>query len=507
MAGLIRRWRWLVFVAGCAAAASVVAADGWRGSAGLRAGVDFTDNVLLSQRNPESDAVFLLQPFVNSTWQSRLSSAQLAYGPQFAVYVDHSDLNRAWQYLRAVGSTQLVEDFVGLTVAAQANPTVANQGIRAAGLDPVANPDAWSQTASFSITPTIQFPLVRARDFATVKFNPNINWVGYGSTDGRNGLGATDASRAFGSASTLSVVSGSYFQRFVWSINYSNTLFDPDYSAGIGRVWGSLGYRFSNKYRVDLILGYDDQYANNDAAAASIGQGGGIRWQPRFTWTPDEDTSATFGVGEAFYGTDWYVSLSRKQRRFVFAVTYNTVVQNARQAVLQQQVIPFQDAFGQPIFDPIGGNQLYQIQTTPTLADATYVSNTLNGMIGFQGRRTTVTFNFNASSYDYQLTGQETFQSSGSLAATRSLSSKLSGRAELLYQRNDYGEGQGDAWDQYRLSLGLVYQLGRKGSAGLTYSLSQGSDDSAVIPIGVGGGGRTGNYDENRLALSLTYQL
>ena len=127
--------------------------------------------------------------------------------------------------------------------------------------------------------------------------------------------------------------------------------------------------------------------------------------------------------------------------------------------------------------------QLYQVVTTPTLVDATYVSSAWNGMVGFQGRRTTVTFNFNASSYDYQITGQQTFQSSGSLAATHSLSTRLSSRAEVLYQRNDYGQDYGDAWDQYRLSLGLVYQLGKKGTAGVTYSLSQGSANSGINPI------------------------
>jgi uncharacterized protein (PEP-CTERM system associated) len=484
---------------------NAVAADGWRGSVGLRTGLDFTDNVFLSQTDPKSDAILLLQPFVNSTWQSRISSAQIAYGPQITLYANNGDLNRTWQYLSAVGSTQLVEDYVGLTIAASANPTVADQGTGAAGFDPVANPQAWTQTASFSITPTIRFPL-RAGSFATVTFNPNINWVGYGSTSG-GGFGATDASRTLGSASSLSVVSGTYFQRFTWSLNYSNTLFDPNYSAGIGSAWGSLAYRLTNQYQLGLVLGYDDQYANNGAAAASIDQGGGIRWQPRFTWTPDEDTSATIGVGQAFYGTDWYVNVSRRQRRFVFAITYNTVVQNARQAVLQQQVIPFKDAFGQPIADPIGGGQLYQVVTTPTLIDATYVSSAWNGTVGFQGRRTTVTFNVNASSYDYQISGQQTFQSSGSLAATYRLSAKLSSQAQVLYQRNDYGQGYGDAWDQYRLSLGMVYQLGRKTSAGITYSLSQGSASSGINATGAGATSSTGNYDENRLALTLTLQL
>ena len=83
----------------------------------------------------------------------------------------------------------------------------------------------------------------------------------------------------------------------------------------------------------------------------------------------------------------------------------------------------------------------------------------------------------------------------------------VSSRAEVLYQRNDYGQGYGDSWDQYRLSVGLIYQLGRKGTAGVTYSLSQGSANNGVNPIGVGGGVSTGNYDENRLAFTLTLQL
>lgn len=510
MSGLTRC---ILCAVGIVATVQATASDAWRSSAGLRSTLNFTDNVLLSQSDPESDVVLQLQPFLNSTWQSRLSSAQIAYGPEFVVYANHGDLNRNWQYLRAVGTTELVEDFVGLAVSAQANPTVANQTTPTAGFDPVANPNSYTQTASFSITPTIQFP-IRAGSYATVQFNPNLNWVGYNSTDGGNGVAPTNSSTSVGSASTLNINSGSYFQRFPWSLNYTNTLFDPENSAGLGSVSATMGYILSRRYRVDLVLGYDDQYTGSGASAAFNAEGGGIRWQPRLTWTPNDDTTATFGVGEAYYGTDYYVNILRQQKRFVFGLTYNTVVQNARQAVLQQQTIPFQDAFGAPIVDPINSGQSNQVTSTPTLVEGTYVGRVLTGTLGFKGRRTTVTFNINATSYDYQISGEKSLQSYGSLLATHSINTKLSSRAEFLYQRNDYDRSSYDSWDQYRLAFGLVYQLGRKTTAGVTYSLSQGSSSNAGAggatggsPVLSGTGVSNGNYDENRLAFILSVQL
>jgi hypothetical protein len=141
---------------------SAVAENGWRSTLGVNSALNFTDNVFLSQVDPESDVVLEFQPYFNSTWQGRISSAQVAYGPQFVAYANNVELDRTWQYLRATGTTEVVEDFFSLTAWAQANPTVIDQGTGSAGFDTVGNPDAYTQTASFAIVPTFTFPLVPA---------------------------------------------------------------------------------------------------------------------------------------------------------------------------------------------------------------------------------------------------------------------------------------------------------------------------------------------------------
>jgi uncharacterized protein (PEP-CTERM system associated) len=263
-----------------------------------------------------------------------------------------------------------------------------------------------------------------------------------------------------------------------------------------------------------LLLGYDSQnVGDNFSDSEGRDLGDGLRWQPRFTWTPNRETSATVGAGQASYGNDYYLSVFRKQKRFVLNVTYATTIQNARQSVLTQQVIPFQDAFGNPISDPMTGGQVNQVVNTQTLIDETYVSSNLSALIAFQGRRTTVSLNAYMNWNTYQFSDVETVESAGSLSLQHRLSSKLSGRAVLLYRDYAYEPNADQDYDQYRLELGLSYRLGRKTTAGLAYYMSQSSAQAGLVSV-VGSSNfasttatQTGNWDENRIVLTFSTAL
>jgi uncharacterized protein (PEP-CTERM system associated) len=488
---------------------SAVAENGWRSTLGVNSALNFTDNVFLSQVDPESDVVLEFQPYFNSTWQGRISSAQVAYGPQFVAYANNVELDRTWQYLRATGTTEVVEDFFSLTAWAQANPTVIDQGTGSAGFDTVGNPDAYTQTASFAIVPTFTFPFIRAGDFATVTFSPGINLALSGDTAGN-----TETAASIGTSTSLTVASGSYFYRMPWSLNYSSNFFDVEDGSGFSQVWGQVGYRFDARYRVDLLLGYDSQnVGDNFSDSEGRDLGDGLRWQPRFTWTPNAETSATVGAGQASYGNDYYLNVVRKQKRFALGLTYASTIENSRQVILREQVIPFEDAFGNPIFDPIAGGQINQVVNTPTLIDETYVNDNLSAVVAFQGRRTTVSFNASVNWDRYQFSDVETVQSLGSVALDHRLSSKMSGRAVLLYQTYTQKPAADADYDQYRLELGLSYRLGRKTTAGLAYYMSQSSAQGGQA-TGVGGSDfasttatQTGNWDENRIVLTFSTAL
>jgi uncharacterized protein (PEP-CTERM system associated) len=487
--------------------ASAAAEDGWRGALGVRTVVNFTDNVLLSQVNPESDVVLQLQPFFNATWTSRVSSAQVAYAPQFAVYANHGDLNRNWQFLRADSTTELVEDFVFLVATARANPNVINDANATAGFDTVANPDAYTQTASFSIAPVFRFPF-RAADFANVTFSPGLNLVFSGDTAGNSGTGGPSSSTA-GTATNLTVESGSYFQRMPWSLNYTGDVFNVDDGAGFSRAWGQVGYRFNAKYRTDLLVGTDYQNVGDNDSATGRDLGNGLRWQPRLIWTPNQETSATIGIGQASYGPDYYLNVVRKQKRFVLSLQYESTIRNARQAVLTQEVVPFQDPFGDPVFDPINDGQINQVVNTPTLVDDTYVNDSLTAAIAFRGRRTTITFNAYVNWDSYQFSAVETVQTTGSLTLQHRLGAKVTGRAVVLYRDYRYEPDDALDYDQYRLEFGLNYRLGRKTSAGVAYNFSHSSTGSGDA---LGGSGsatavQSGNYEENRVVLTFSTEI
>lgn len=490
--------------------AGAEAAEGWRSELGARTVLSFSDNIFLTQRDPESDVVVELQPYFNTNWRGRVSSAQVAYGPLLVGYLNNGDLSQTWQYLRATGTTEVIEDFFSLTATAQANPNVINRANAGAGFDPLPNPGSYTQTASFSLVPSFTFPLIKAGDYADVAFSPGINLAFSAET-----AGGSDNASSLGTSTSLSIASGSVFYRMPWSLNYSGDLFDVEQGSGFSRVWGEIGYRFSPRYRLDLLVGVDSQQVGDDFDNAGPGRdlGDGVRWQPRFTWTPNAETSATIGIGQAAFGNDYYLNVSRRQKRFAFGLQYASTVENSRQAILRQQAIPFEDPFGNPILDPIGSGEVRQAINTPTLVEETYVNSGLDAVLAFQGRRTTVSLNATVDWDRYQFSDVETQQSLGSVSVNHRLTPRLSGRAAVLYQTYVQEPDVGLDYDQYRLELALTYRLGRRTTAGLAAYLSQSSSDSEAADVATGGlgsstrVGQTGNWDENRISLTLSTTL
>jgi uncharacterized protein (PEP-CTERM system associated) len=265
---------------------------------------------------------------------------------------------------------------------------------------------------------------------------------------------------------------------------------------------------------VDLLLGQGNQNVGSGFSNSTTGRdlGDGISWQPRLTWTPDADTSASLGIGHAPYGSDYYLNVQRKLNRFSLKLTYGSTIQNARQALLNQQTIPFQDAFGNPMYDPIGSGQINQAVNTPTLIDETYVNDNMSALIAFRGRRTTVAFNAISNRNTYQFSNYTTLQTSGTLNVQHRLSRKLTARAVLLYRTYTYDPNADLNYDQSRLELGTTYELGRKTRVGVAYYLSRssaqpGQGTVSNVEVGSASGTANGNYDEDRVVLTFSTEL
>ena len=479
---------------------------GARSNAGLVTRYIFTDNLFLSANNQfqpgagstrpnndlyisgqgkESGNIFQLLPYVSWARSGSRVSAQVNYGPSFLWYPGHTELNGVRHVLNAYLDTEVIERYFFIDITAQANQALINPRLNT-GFDALANNDAFAQTASLFVTPRIQFPIAAGR-FARVEFQPGFGAVGW-STGASNG-GRTTTPQT---NTTLRITSGSMFTTVPWSINWQRQQFNTDTNEGFGRFDTRVGYIFGPRYRADIVLGYDD----GDYTAAN-GRTSGGRWELWFRWTPKTSSTFEVGAGQAYYGNLFRFRASHRHKRWALQSRYDVDVENAAAEILNQQVVPVEDIFGNPIIDPITGNRVVRDSiTTPALVEDTYLRDRFQLSLGYSRGRNLVRWDWWTTRRNYNKSDLDTLDNQTRVDYSRRLSRRLSATMDVWFW--DHTEKQDSQYDynQQAVYLGLNYQLGRR-----TYLDAQigRQNRDAEYP--------EGSFSENRVSLGLAFQL
>ena len=190
--GWVTRWYW-VTAAVLVCSPLQVRAEPIITSAGLLTRLIFTDNLFLTAQGAEAAGILQLLPNITGGGASKRTSYRFYYGPSALFYGGgNSDLNRVFHVFQADANVDLIDDYFSLQFSANANQNLVNPGVQSTGFNALGNPSAFAQTASISVTPVIQFPLLRG-DFASVRFSPGINYVFAAKT--ADGLGNTGTHR------------------------------------------------------------------------------------------------------------------------------------------------------------------------------------------------------------------------------------------------------------------------------------------------------------------------
>jgi uncharacterized protein (PEP-CTERM system associated) len=451
----------------------------------------FTDNLNLSP-DKESGGVLQLLPNVAGANATSRTSWRLYYGPSALFYSGGtSDTSRVFHVFQGDASIQLIDQYLGLMISARANQNLTDSAAvgpdAGAGFDALGNPDAFAQTASVSIAPVIRLPVVRG-DFATLSISPGINYVFTAETSG----GATNQGDP-GAITAVTLTSGEYFSRMPWSIDWSSNVYNSGADSGVDNprrdsLNATLNYRIDRRWTMDFQAGYD--YGDYD----STGETQGARWSVGPTWTPSAKTSVSAGYGERYFGGNWYLDISHVFKKLAFSLQYATTLTDARTALLNDDVVQFEDPFGQPTTNIAASQQPYGTIRTPALNNQVYVQQSWIGNLDYTFGRSTLSWQLQLQEQEYRSTDLKYSDFYSTLALRRALNPKLTGTLGLDYWGHG-GEGVGAAdFDQYRVVVQLSYALGRDLSTSLGYYHT----DRASETQGFG-------WDENRLALTLNW--
>lgn len=480
----------LLAVALCAWTAPDAVAS-WRGNAGVASGLVFTDNLFLSPTDQESDVIWRLRPSVSYGRTGNRLRVNFNYAPTGLMYFGNSDLNSVQHTLGASANAELIERYFFVDVRANANQVLIDPtstgGVRRrqGGFDSIANPDAFTQVASISVTPRLELPVAAGR-FATIEFEPGVGAVFQASTaesNTRNTTGVSDT--------RVTVTSGPVFSTMPWSLSWRNRLFDDNNNDRLGSFRYNQSYIFNRRYRLTGILGYDDSNFQSRR-----GRDSGGRWELRFDWTPKPTSSFQLGFGQAFFGNFWSAQGRHRHKRWAFTGSYRVSIENALTTILDQEVVPLVDVFGEPIIDPINGDVLTANIDSPVLIDDTFLNHRWTSTVGYQRGRNSANLNWSITQRDYSRALLDTTDFQVRLSFSRRLSARLTGTAAVRYWDHSEGRVDGRDFQQDGIDLTASYRLGPRTT--LNSRIARQNRDSSLP---------NDSFDEHRFSIDLSFQL
>jgi uncharacterized protein (PEP-CTERM system associated) len=246
-----------------------------------------------------------------------------------------------------------------------------------------------------------------------------------------------------------------------------------------------VNYQLNRKWALAGTLGYEDL-----ELAVNSDQEGDI-WNLGFLFTPTTRTRLGVGVGERFFGTDYYLDFSHRGKRVVWSAIYGRDVLSARDEVQESGLFARQDEFGNLIRDPVLNSPVNTVRTGASLTEEYYLQERFETSFSLatERNRLTLTAAYIKRDYEQGSPTQDSVDRKLSASVSRTLRQFLTGFARLSW--NDHEQEPND-YQEWIATLGGSYRLGQHTT--LNLNLSHLDRDASVD---------SGSYKENRASLGL----
>ncbi|MGD7036266.1 TIGR03016 family PEP-CTERM system-associated outer membrane protein [Methylotuvimicrobium buryatense] len=190
--------------------------------------------------------------------------------------------------------------------------------------------------------------------------------------------------------------SGRYFSKVGWRLNFNNRINRNSSGEEIRFQDSNALLRYILNRKFSLLA--QGGYANNDFRSTTGFSRNGFYYNFGGQWTPSQRFSVSAGYGNNSYvtvfispfqrlqwtttyrnndvgtntGNVWQTNLRYFTPQSVVNLTYNEDTTTVQQVLFEEQIIPFEDEFGEPINDADGNPILFNI-ALPNLIDDVFV--------------------------------------------------------------------------------------------------------------------------------------
>lgn len=459
-------------------ALSLIAADAlgaqWRLRPRITVSETWSDNINLSDANPEHEFITDVTPGIGLTGRGARLSLDFDYQASLIHYARDTDDTRIDHRLQLVGNTELVDQRLFLDF----ETTVGQRNLSAGGI-----------LASDTLTVSDN-----TRDFFTYSVSP---YVVHHFGNYADGLARYRNARVVNERSTNSnidefttqLTSGRRFSTLPWTLSASS-IKQSNSSGSTNKfrsVNGSVSRAFDRRYTLRVNLGYED---DDDSDVSTFRDTSGITWRVTGIWTPNQRTLVELGYGGRYFGSFPTVFVRHQRRRAIFTARYNETATTTALQQLETRLIPLEDVFGVPIVDP-GLQDIFLAVNVPTVTDQTLISKRFDTDVTVRGRRTTGSLGAFHFRRDFQVTGGEERVYGVNGGLSRQLSRGLTGRFSADWQDTELVDSTKE--QRWSVRLSLSKQIFRDLSGRVTYRHIENDSDTPG-----------GDYSENRVSASLT---
>ncbi len=437
----------------------------------------YTDNVYLSETNPESSWATIISPNVILSGKGRKMSLELVGAFQFISNAE----KKFYPRLRGQLNSELYERRLFLSAWIYADQEAIDP-LKASG-SPINRTGNLTTTYAIGINP---YWVEHFGDLADLRADYEYSHRFY--TTGS--LGDENRNNFF-----LKINDGRRFSVSNWGLDasYKKTTYQKDSSADT--VFKSLdlrlGYDVTRSLSPYVTFGREWNTYNTSQARR-----GGNKWLVGAIWSPNPRLRLNLGYGYRFFGHYPFVDLRYRRRRSVLSLNYRRDLESGYVPLEFQSFLATTNPLGNPV-NPFGGNPggISGTQGFNSLARiGAFVDERFTGSYLFQGRRTTFGINGRYSDKDYQLQPKRIIEWQLGMNVVRNVSRNIIVDAWTRWDRiEDETDFQADTW---YLGLGITRQLGTYTHLRLGYIYS--NRDSNRI---------NDSYIENRFALILNTSM
>ena len=424
----------------------------------------YSDNISLAQAGQERhDFVTSVAPALSIRGLGARVTGNLDYRYQTVDYARNTQARSTNHQLVADGTAELLKDQIFLDASA----THRQENVDSTGritADNIAASGNRTNVTTMSISPYHRHRFGRWAEGESRYTYDQLSSDGASSDSSSNGV-------------SLSLNSGSRFNKMPWNVQYSNRKVDRrdgGSDSQFRRIEGELRYKFNRAFGVLGNVGHDkNEFASSQSST------GGVRWRLGGTWDPSPRTSLEAGYGKQFSGSNYFLDFSHASRRSIWSASFSEAVSDSRSAQLARQVVPLTDAFGQPL-DP--GGELTDINSdtnAATINDETVVSTSFAASYSLQGKRTNYNLGVFHAETVFQASGDQESVFGGNASVSHKMSRRTTARLRgNLRHRESLGNSEST---NYRMSLSLTHKVFENVSGTLA----------------------SAEYDETRLSLAL----